>query len=133
MTESKHIFNIPSGYLIDVETGSAIDELVSPSGDWLEVQSTGTMNLNIRDTIKMDNGSTILATITGRSVPNEVAGPKMEQGLTVTGDEMYFVLPLLMETNSEKYHRVNDTVFLGKMDELTMPSEKSGMIKYNVY
>ena len=46
---------------------------------------------------------------------------------------MYFVLSLLIETDSEKYRWVNDRVFLGQMNELTMPSEGPGKIAYDVF
>ena len=46
---------------------------------------------------------------------------------------MYFVLSLLMETDSEKYRWVNDRVFLGQMTEFTMPSESPGKIAYDVF
>jgi len=133
VNDSRAIFSVPSGKLIETDTGKKIAELVSPSGDWLEIQPTGTMNLNIRDAFKLDDGHDLLATVTGRSVPNDVVGPKMESGMPVNGDEMYFVLSLLMETSSEKYGWVNDRVFIGQMDELIMPSEEAGKIKYNVF
>ena len=133
VNEGKAIFNVPSGKLIDHKTNDVIGELVSPSGDWLEIQPSGTMNLNIRDAFKLEDGHNLLATITGRSVPNEVVVPKMENGSLVGGDEMYFVLSLLMETNSEKYRWVNDRVFLGQMTEFTMPSEGPGKISYDVF
>ena len=123
VNEGKAIFNVPSGKLIDHKSNAVIGELVSPSGDWLEIQPSGTMNLNIRDAFKLEDGHNLLATITGRSVPNEVVLPKIENGSLVSGDEMYFVLSLLMETDSEKYKWVNDRVFLSQMTELTMPSE----------
>ena len=131
--EGKAIFNVPSGKLIDYKSNAVIGELVSPSGDWIEIQPSGTMNLNIRDAFKLEDGHNLLATITGRSVPNEVVVPKMENGSLVSGDEMYFVLSLLMETNSEKYWWVNDMVFLGQMTELIMPSEVPGKISYDVF
>ena len=131
--EGKSIFNVPSGKLIDSKNSDVIGELVSPSGDWIEIQPSGTMNLNIRDVFKLEDGHNLLATVTGRSVPNEVVVPKMENGSPVSGDEMYFVLSLLMETDSEKYKWVNDRVFLGQMTELTMPSEGPGVISYEVF
>ena len=131
--EGKAIFNVPSGKLIDSKNSEVIGEVVSPSGDWIEIQPSGTMNLNIRDAFKLEDGHNLLATVTGRSVPNEVVVPKMENGSLVSGNEMYFVLSLLMETDSEKYRWVNDKVFLGQMTELTMPSEGPGAISYDVF
>ena len=131
--EGKAIFNVPSGKLIASKNSEVIGEAVSPSGDWIEIQPSGTMNLNIRDAFKLEDGHNLLATITGRSVPNEVVVPKMESGSLVNGDEMYFVLSLLMETDSEKYKWVNDRVFLGQMTELIMPSEGPGKIAYDVF
>lgn len=90
--KGKSIFNVPSGKLIDSKTNNVIGELVRPSGDWLEIQPSGTMNLNIRDAFKLGDVHNLLATITGRSAPNEVVAPKMENGPLVSGDEMYFVL-----------------------------------------
>ena len=131
--EGKAIFNVPSGKLIAFKSREVIGEVVNPSGDWIEIQPSGTMNLNIRDAFKLEDGHNLLATITGRSVPNEVVVPKMENGSLVNRDEMYFVLSLLMETDSEKYKWVNDRVFLGQMTELTMPSEGPGKIAYDVF
>lgn len=133
VTDGKSIFNVPSGKLIDFQSNGVIGELISPSGDWLEIQPSGTMNLNIKDAFKLEDGHHLLATITGRSVPNDVVVPKMEKGVPVSGDEMYFVLSLLMETNSEKYLWVNDRVFLGQMTEFIMPSEAPGKISYDVF
>ena len=131
--QGKSIFNVPSGELIDSKNNNVLGDLLGPSGDWLEIQPSGTMNLNIRDAFKLENGHNLLATITGRSVPNEVVVPKMENGSLVSGDEMYFVHSLLMETDSEKYNWVNDRVFLGQMTELTMPSEVPTRISYDVF
>ena len=131
--EGKAIFNVPSGKLIDSKSSDVIGELVSPSGDWIEIQPSGTMNLNIRDAFKLEDGHSLLATVTGRSVPNEVVVPKMENGSLVSGNEMYFVLSLLMETDSEKYRWVNDRVFIGQMQEFVMPTKVSGRIKWEVF
>ena len=46
------------------------------------------MNLNIRDAFQLEDGHNLLATIIGRSVPNEVVVPKMENG-SLSGHEMY--------------------------------------------
>ena len=35
--EGKAIFNVPSGKLIDSKSSDVIGELVSPSGDWIEI------------------------------------------------------------------------------------------------
>ena len=118
--EGKSIFNVPSGKLIDSKNSDVIGELVSPSGDWIEIQPSGTMNLNIRDVFKLEDGHNLLATVTGRSVPNEVVVPKMENGSPVSGDEMYCPLSWRQIL---KHKWVNDRVFLGQMTELTMPSE----------
>ena len=131
--EGKAIFNVPSGKLIDSKNLEVSGELVSPSGEWIEIQPSGTINLNIRDAVKLGDGQKLLATIPGGSVPNEVVVPKMENSSLVSGDEMYFVLSLLMETDSEKYKWVNDRVFIGQMTELTMPSEGPGKSAYDVF
>ena len=133
VSDSKVVFNAPSGSLIDVESNQVAGEMASPSGDWLEVQESGTMNLNIRDIFRLTDGSSLLATITGRSVPNDVVAPKLNSGAKVLGDEMYFVLSILMETNSSDYAWVNDTIFVGRMTEMVNPADASGMIAYDVY
>ncbi len=45
--QGKSIFNVPSGELIGSKNNNVLGELVGPSGDWLEIQPSGTMNLNI--------------------------------------------------------------------------------------
>ena len=133
VTDGKAILNVPSGKLMDADGGFTIGELVSPSGDWLEIQASGTMNLNIREAFKLEDGHSLLATITGRSVPNSDVSPKFEIGALVNGYEMYFISSIMMETNSKKYEWVNDKVFIGQMQEFVMPTKVSGRIKWEVF
>ena len=133
VTDGKAILNVPSGKLMDADGGFTIGELVSPSGDWLEIQASGTMNLNIREALKLEDGHSLLATITGRSVPNSNVSPKFEIGALVNGYEMYFISSIMMETNSKKYEWVNDKVFIGQMQEFVMPTKVSGRIKWQVF
>ena len=133
VTDGKTILNVPSGKLINTDDGFTIGELVSPSGDWLEIQASGTMNLNIREAFKLEDGHSLLATITGRSVPNSNVSPKFEIGALVNGYEMYFISSIMMETNSKKYEWVNDKVFIGQMQEFVMPTKVSGRIKWEVF
>ena len=133
VTDGKTILNVPSGKLINANDGFKIGELVSPSGDWLEIQASGTMNLNIREAFKLEDGHSLLATITGRSVPNSNVSPKFEIGALVNGYEMYFISSIMMETNSKKYEWVNDKVFIGQMQEFLMPTKVSGRIKWEVF
>ncbi len=133
VTDGKAILNVPSGKLMDADGGFTIGELVSPSGDWLEIQASGTMNLNIREAFKLEDGHSLLATITGRSVPNSNVSPKFEIGALVNGNEMYFISSIMMETNSKKYEWVNDKVFIGQMQEFVMPTKVSGRIKWEVF
>ena len=133
VTDGKAILNVPSGKLMDADGGFTIGELVSPSGDWLEIQASGTMNLNIREAFKLEDGHSLLATIAGRSVPNSNVSPKFEIGALVNGYEMYFISSIMMETNSKKYEWVNDKVFIGQMQEFVMPTKVSGRIKWEVF
>ncbi len=133
VTDRKAILNVPSGKLINADDGFTIGELVSPSGDWLEIQASGTMNLNIREAFKLEDGHSLLASITGRSVPNNNVSPKFEIGEIVNGDEMYFISSILMETNSKKYEWANDKVFIGQMQEFIMPTKVSGRVKWDVF
>ena len=133
VTDGKAILNVPSGKLINADDGSTIGELVSPSGDWLEIQASGTMDLNIREAFRLEDGHSLLATITGRSVPNSNVTPKFESGEIINGDEMYFISSITMETNSKKYEWANDKVFIGQMQEFVMPTKVSGRIKWDVF
>ena len=99
VTDGKAILNVPSGKLINADDRFTIREIVSPSGDWLEIQAWGAMDLNIKEAFKLDDGHPLSAAITGCSVPNSNISPKFEIGALVNCDEMYFISLIMMEIN----------------------------------
>jgi hypothetical protein len=130
-----NIVHVPSGRLHGLDayegvTGSGTE----PGADWVRTQPTGTMNLDVRVSVKMDDGEYVYISYTGRAVPNAVMGEKVAAGENVLGSDLYFFTNPVMETNSEKYAWVNDTIFIGSMQELRFATpEKLGIIVYEIY
>jgi len=90
------IFNVrPGGWV----RGPAIrGEVIAPSGDWLRVMPGGARKLDVRLTIKADDGAIIFMSYTGRSRAPADAAKRLEAGETLGPDQLYFVIAPTFET-----------------------------------
>lgn len=107
------IYNVlPGGWV----KGPAIrGELLAPAGDWLRVMPNGTRKLDVRQSIKADDGSIIFVTYTGRVVASADAVQRLEAGETLGPDQMYFITSPTFETTSQTYGWLNNIVAVGKL------------------
>jgi Protein of unknown function (DUF3237) len=106
--------------------------LVPPGGDWLRVLPSGLMRIDVRTTIKTDDGALIYMSYNGvlQESPANVA--KADRGETLTAKEIgYFVIAPTFETSSAKYSWLNGIQAVGKMAELK--EGPGGYVKYDVF
>lgn len=127
-----HIYNVlPGGW---VRGPKIKGELVAPSADWLRVMPDGSHRLDVRVSIRADDGSIIYVTYVGRIVTPEAAKNRLDAGETLGPDDMYFITSPTFETTSEKYGWLNRIVAIGKMVSVSESRNGSGgHVRYDIF
>lgn len=124
------IFNVrPGGWV----RGPAIrGEVIAPSGDWLRVMPNGARKLDVRLSIKADDGAIIFMTYTGRAaVAPADAARRLAAGETLGPDQFYFVIAPTFETAAPAYGWLNDIVAVGKIVSLNRTASRH--VTYDIF
>ncbi|MBR45984.1 MAG: hypothetical protein CMM31_05825 [Rhodospirillaceae bacterium] len=134
MIETKHLFTMP----VEVESplqmigqapigerriakvaggtfeGPELNGTILPGGgDWLLLRADGSLQLDVRATLKTDDDALIYMTYRGfRHGPAEVM-ERLNKGEAVDPSEYYFRVAPFFETGSEKYGWLNRIVAVG--------------------
>ena len=119
------IFNTPEGTLKGPKINGT---LVAPSGDWINVMPDGTLRLDVRASLKTDDGELILVTYNGIIVPNKDATDRLNKGEVITSNDEYFLTTPRFTTASKTYDWLNKVQAVGKMVAL-----QRGKVKYDVF
>ena len=88
-------------------------EVLTTGGDWLIDRADGAMVLDVRRTLRTDDGHLIYAAYRGLLVAAPSVRQKMERGEPVAADEMYFRTTPVFETGSDKYCWLNRIIAVG--------------------
>ena len=88
-------------------------EVLTTGGDWLIDRADGAMVLDVRRTLRTDDGHLIYAFYRGLLVAAPPVRQRMERGEPVGASEMYFRTTPVFETGSGKYGWLNRTVAVG--------------------
>ena len=110
-------------------------KIIAPSGDWMEVLPNGTLKLDVRATVQMDDGALILVEYTGRIKLNETGAAKWESGEALGDGDWYFIASPTVRTIAEKYAWMNDVVFINNAVAVQGPNDagKPLYVRYDVY
>jgi hypothetical protein len=120
------VVNVPAGGTVH---GPKINgTLIPPSGDWLFPMPDGTLRLDVRATIKTDDGELILVEYNGVIVPSKEVMDRLGNGDVITPKDEYFVTAPRFTTASKKYEWINQLQAVGKM--VTVQNTK---IKYDIF
>jgi hypothetical protein len=118
------IFNVrPGGW---VEGPAIRGEVAAPSADWLRIMPDGARRIDVRLSIKTDDGASIFMTYIGRAVaaPEDVAA-RLTAGETLGPDQFYFIIAPTFETASPPYSWLNDIVAVGKVTSLNRSNDRT--------
>jgi Protein of unknown function (DUF3237) len=123
------IFNAgPGGWV----KGPAIrGEVIAPSGDWLRVMPGGARKLDVRLSIKADDGAIIFISYTGRTLAPAEAARRLEAGETLGPDQLYFVIAPTFETAAPTYGWLNEIVAVGKIVSLNRTHDRH--VTYDIF
>lgn len=120
------IVNVPAGGTVH---GPKINgTLIPPSGDWLIPQPDGSLRLDVRATIKTDDGELIFTEYSGVIVPTKELNDRFAKGEVIKSDEEYFIVAPKFTTASKKYEWINQIQAVGKMI-----SVQNTKIKYSIF
>ena len=134
--ESINIIPVSSGTIKGMGDydGQLNGSLIAPAGDWAQISPSGNMKLDVRLSYQIENDEVLYFQYTGRIIPNEKMAARTEAGETIKGKDIYFVTNPMIMTNSTTHSWINDTVFIGVMNELKMPTEnEKGFVRYDIF
>jgi hypothetical protein len=110
-----YIYNVrPGGW---VKGPQINDTLVTPSGDWLRAMPSGVFRLDVRATIKTDDGALIYMTYNWIIKDTKEGEARAKKGDTLTSKDHYFIIAPTMETSTERYAWLNSVQCIGKIVE----------------
>ena len=101
--------------------------VLSGGGDWLLIRPDGAFELDVRETLRTDDGHLIYMSYRGILIMSKETLQRISQGETVDPSEYYIRTTPYFETGSEKYDWLNRIVAVG-VGERT----QSG-VSYKVY
>jgi hypothetical protein len=105
---------------------------VPPGADWLRVMPSGVLRLDVRVTLKTDDGALIYITYNGIAQHSPESFERISKGETLrAGDMPYFVTAPTFQTSSEKYAWLNGVQAINKFVELKLG--EGGYVKYDVF
>ena len=107
---------------------------IAPAGEWLQISSSGSMKPDVGLSYAIENDEVLYFQYSGRFIPNEKMAARTEAGETIKGKDFYFVTNPLIMTNSTVHSWINDTVFIGVMNELKdMTENEKGFVRYDIF
>ncbi len=131
INDSLFIYNcIPGGWA----RGPGISgSFIGPCGDWLRVMPSGVARLDVRGTLKTDDGELIYIRYNGIIKHSEQSYNKFVNGELITQDDgIYFITAPTFETTSEKYGWLNGLQAINKMVKVQINPQRS-YVRYDVY
>ena len=106
----RKIATVTSGTFVGERLRGAV--MASPGGDWLLLRNDGVLCLDVRLTLKTDDGDLIYMSYKGmRHGPKEVID-RLNKGEAVDPSTYYFRAVPVFETSSVKYGWLNRAVFV---------------------
>ena len=121
------IVNVPAGGTV---RGPKINgTIVPPTGDWLIILPDGSLRLDVRGTIKTDDGEIILVTYSGAFAASKEVMDRFNNGEVITSKDATLITAPQFTTGSKKYEWLNHIQAVGKMVSV----QHGVKIKYDLF
>ena len=123
------IYNVrPGGWV----KGPALSgTVIAPSGDWLRVMPDGARKLDVRLSVRTDDGALVYIAYTGRARASADLVQRLEAGETLGPDRFYFVIAPTFETAAPAYAWLNDIVAVGKIVSINRSTDRH--VTYDIF
>lgn len=105
--------------------------IVAPAGDWLRLMPGGAARLDVRLTLKTDDGALIYVSYNGVISHTKESWDRLMKGETLTSKDHYFTTAPTMQTSAEKYAWVNHVQFAGRIVEVKVGA--GSYVKYDIF
>jgi hypothetical protein len=103
--------------------------IVAPAGDWFRVLPSGAGRIDVRTTIKTDDGALIYITYNGVFKDSPEIEERANKGEVLTSQDVYFVIAPTMQTSAKKYDWLNGVQCIGKM----VSYKNDVYVKYDIF
>jgi len=121
------IVNVPAGGTV---RGPKINgTIIAPTGDWLIIMPDGSLRLDVRGTIKTDDGEIILVTYSGAFAASKEVMDRFNNGEVITSKDATLITAPQFTTGSKKYEWLNHIQAVGKMVSV----QHGVKIKYDLF
>jgi len=126
-----YIFNVlPGGW---AKGPNISGSFIPPGADWLRVMPSGALKLDVRATLKTDEGDLLYITYNGILQHTEASFAKMNGGEKFTNkDVTYFTTAPTVQTSSKKYDYLNRVQLINKFVEARISKDES-YVMYDVF
>jgi len=103
--------------------------LLAPAGDWSHALPSGVSRLDVRATIKTNDGALIYISYNGIYRGTAEADARAAKGEVLTSKDIYFVIAPTMQTSAKKYDWLNAVQCIGKM----VSYQNDSYVKYDIF
>jgi hypothetical protein len=129
--DSLMIFNVrsPGGWARGPKINGTF---IPPGGDWMHILPSGALRLDVRATLKTDDGALIYISYNGVMQVEPDTMKKMMSGAVMTSKDIpSFITAPTFETSSPKYAWLNGVQAINKVVELKVGED--GYVQYDVF
>jgi len=124
-----YVYNVqPGGWFKGPKLNAAV---LQPAGDWLRIMPAGNARLDVRLTLKTDDGQLIYVTYNGIISHSKDSFDRLMKGEMLTSKDFYFITAPTMQTASERYAWVNHVQAVGKVVEVK--AGEGSYVKYDLF
>jgi hypothetical protein len=105
--------------------------LIAPGADWLRTMPGGSAQLDVRASIRTDDGALVFIAYGGVISHTPESMERLVNGELLKADDHYFITAPTFQTSSEKYAWLNHVQCVGKMVEVKMGEDS--YVKYDIF
>ena len=126
--EALSIFPVTGGWAKGPKINAAI---IPPAADWISSLPNGSSRIDVRFTLKTDDGVLIYVSYNGVTRQTEGSRDRLMKGEIVTSTDAYLFVAPTFRTSHAKYSWLNNTQAIGKLVELKLG--QGSFIKYDIF
>jgi hypothetical protein len=106
-------------------------KLIPPGADWLRMMPAGNARLDVRLTLKTDDGALVYVTYNGIISHTKESWDRLMKGEVLTSKDHYFMTAPTMQTSAEQYAWLNHVQCVGKIVEVKVGD--NSYVKYDIF